>query len=106
MNRWLADECKWAREQALKCRNEAADLASPGWREQRLRRIAADKGALYAAIDRHLRLVSEESLLTDDEALAERIERLTRDAEHWEQIATEQSARLEHTESEPLFADP
>jgi hypothetical protein len=99
MNPWLVAESKWAREKALECRNRAENLADPKWVKRRLKQIARDEADVLAVVRQWMRLVSERSMLRDNEERASEITRAERDAEHWEQIAAEQSARLEHNES-------
>lgn len=100
MNRWLAEECKWAREKAIECRRKAEELSDAEWRGRRIRRIEASSGDLINAVNLHLRLLNERRELEDADELADQIRRYEADAERWETIAAEQSARLEQTESE------
>jgi hypothetical protein len=99
MNPWLVAESKWAREKALECRNRARQLGDPAWRRRRLTVIHDSERDLKELVRRHLKLISERYEIEDDEVRSELIARLERDAEHWDQIAVEQSARLEHNES-------
>lgn len=105
MNRWLAEESKWCREQALKATRRAEELADPAWVSRRGREIARDQAALHELIDKHMALLGEAAMLADPDATAREIERARRDAEHWQALAEEQSARLAATEdqTEPLF---
>jgi hypothetical protein len=61
--------------------------------------VIHDSDVLANLIARQLKLVTERHELENDEERADLIARLERDAEHWEQIAAEQSARLEQNES-------
>ena len=100
MNRWLVDECKHAREKAIKTRTTIAELSDPEWRSRRLHHIAAEESRLLMAVSRYYDMATERALLEDPAALSDHLARITREAETWENLASEQSARLEQTESE------
>src|SRR5690348_11456173 len=100
MNRWLAEESKWARKQAIATRTKIDELLDPEWRSRRVRAIAASEQRLLQMIEEHVALTSEALILQDPSALAAHVERLRREAEQWDTLAAEQSARLEHTDDE------
>lgn len=100
MNRWLAEESKWARERAIKTRTQIDEMSDPAWRTRRLAMIRREETHLAAAVERHFELVSERALLEDPTALSDTLRRMGVEADQWERIAAEQSARLERTEDE------
>jgi hypothetical protein len=100
VNRWLAEESKWAREQAVKTRTRIDQLRDPEWRSKRCAMIRREMDAILAAVEKRFELAAERHILEDPDELAAHIGRLRREAESWETLAREQSARLEQTESE------
>lgn len=106
MNRWLAEESKWAREQALKAERRAENLSDPEWVRRRVAKIEGNRMALQEAVARWLDLTDERTTLLDDEERQREVDRAVRNAEHWNQLAAEQSARLAATEdTDGLFEE-
>lgn len=105
MNRWLAEESKWCRTQALEATRKAEQLEDPVWVDRRLSEVVRSEAALYEAIAAYLALRDERTLLTDDQSRDAAITRHRRDAEHWERLAGEQSLRLAGNEDTALFGD-